>query len=301
MNDLAISAVFDASSQQRKKLLLIARKTLMKEQSKTRLWLRRISLGLLVIILVFVIALAGMFLWDTLFGDKTADVANVTYTDNNGNELLGYLTRPSAPGTYPAVLLIHEWWGLNEGITILADALAEEGYVVLAPDGYRGQVANTIPRALWLRLTTPTEQVEGDMDASLSHLLSLEGVDADRVASMGFCFGGGHSLQLGLRQSENLALTILYYGAVVTDPDLLRPLTDGQPVLGIFAEEDNTIFPEEVMEFEAALNSLDIENEITIYPDVGHAFLNEDNFDQPGTAGDAWQQALVLLERNLGS
>jgi carboxymethylenebutenolidase len=104
---------------------------------------------------------------------------------------------------------------------------------------------------------------------------------------------------LGLRQSENLALTILYYGAVVTEPELLRPLTDGQPVLGIFAEEDNTIFPEEVLEFEAALNSLDIENEITIYPGVGHAFLNEENFDQPGPAGDAWQQALAFLEENL--
>ena len=273
----------------------------MQQKSRLRTWLKRIILGLLAIILAFVILLGGIFLWDSLFGDKTADFTNVTYTDNSGNELLGYLAAPSEPGPHPAVLLIHEWWGLNEGITILADALADEGYVVFAPDGYRGQLAGTIPRALWLRLTTPTAQVEGDMDAALAHLLSLEGVDGDRVASMGFCFGGGHSLQLGLRQSENLALTILYYGAVVTDPDLLRPLTDDQPVLGIFAEEDNTIFPEEVLEFEAALNSLDIENEITIYPGVGHAFVNEDNYDQPGAAGDAWQQALTFLERNFGS
>ena len=79
----------------------------------------------------------------------------------------------------------------------------------------------------------------------------------------------------------------------------MRPLTEAQPVLGIFAEEDTTIFPEEVLEFEAALNSLDIENEITIYPDVGHAFLNEENYDQPGAAGDAWQQTLVFLQDNL--
>jgi carboxymethylenebutenolidase len=91
----------------------------------------------------------------------------------------------------------------------------------------------------------------------------------------------------------------MYYGAVVTEPDLLRPLTEAQPVLGIFAEEDNTIFPAEVLEFEAALNSLDIENEITIYPGVGHAFLNEENYNQPGPAREAWQQTLAFLEKNL--
>lgn len=262
-------------------------------------WLKRVGLGILSLLLLIILVFAGIIIYDSIVGTDTADFANIEYTDATDQKLVGYLATPEGTGPHPAILLIHEWWGLNEGITILADALAEEGYMVLAPDGYRGQVATTIPRALWLRLTTPTEQVEGDMDTSLSHLLNLDGVDAERVASMGFCFGGGHSLQLGLRQSENLALTIIYYGAVVTDPDLLRPLTDGQPVLGIFAEEDNTIFPEEVIEFEAALNSLDIANAITIYPGVGHAFVNENNYNQPGPAGDAWAQTLLFLEENL--
>ena len=234
-----------------------------------------------------------------MFSINTADFANVEYKDASGQELLGYLAVPEGQGPHPAILLIHEWWGLNEGMTVLADALAEEGYVVFAPDAYRGNVTAAFPRALWLRLTTPGEQVEADMDSALAYLRGLDNIDSEHVASMGFCFGGGHSLQLGLRQSENLALTIIYYGAVVTDPDLLAPLTDGQPILGIFAEEDNTIFPEEVIEFEAALNSLDIENEITIYPDVGHAFVNEDNYNQPGPAGDAWTQTLMFLEANL--
>jgi carboxymethylenebutenolidase len=262
-------------------------------------WLKRILIALAALLLLLVVVFAGVVIWDSLFGSETADFTNTTYVDSDGRELLGYLAEPEGPGPYPAVLLIHEWWGLNEGITILADALAEEGYVVFAPDGYRGNVTAAVPRALWLRLTTPTEQVETDIDSGLAYLRGLDNVDSDRVASMGFCFGGGHSLQLGLRQSENLALTILYYGAVVTDPDLLRPLTDGQPVLGIFAEEDNTVFPEEILEFEAALNSLNIENEITIYPGVGHAFVTEENYDQPGPAGDAWQQALAFLEDNL--
>jgi carboxymethylenebutenolidase len=84
----------------------------------------------------------------------------------------------------------------------------------------------------------------------------------------------------------------------VTDLNLLEPLMDSRGVLGVFGEEDQQIFVADVLEFEAALNSLDIPNEITVYPGVGHAFINEDNFDQPGTAGDAWQQALDFLAQN---
>ncbi len=206
---------------------------------------------------------------------------------------------PPEPGPHPAVLLIHEWWGLNEGITILADALAGEGYVVLAPDVYRNHVTALFTRAIWLRITIPTGQVKADVDSALDHLLILDAVDNNRVASMGFCFGGGQSLQLGLRQSEKLSATIMYYGQVVTGLDELRPLKKAEPVLGIFAAEDQQILEEDVLEFEAALNSLDIENEITIYPDVGHAFVNEDNYNKPGPAMDAWQQTLAFLETNL--
>ena len=74
---------------------------------------------------------------------------------------------------------------------------------------------------------------------------------------------------------------------------------DSQGVLGVFAEEDQQIFVGDVVEFESALNTLDIPNEITIYPGVGHAFINEDNFDQPGAAGDAWQQGVDFLAQNL--
>ncbi len=263
-------------------------------------WVKRIFLGLLALVGMLVLIFAGIVIFDSLFGTDSSEYANVTFTDDTGNELHGYLAQPEGEGPFPAVLLIHEWWGFNEGMTILADALAEEGYVVLAADAYRGNVTTQVPRALWLRLTTPETKVFNDIDAALFYLLDLPNVDKDQVASMGFCFGGGHSLQLGMRESENLALTILYYGSVVTDPDLLRPLTDGQPVLGIFGEEDATIPVANVIEFEAALNSLDIPNQITIYEDVGHAFLNEDNYNQPGAAGNAWQETLTFLAENFG-
>jgi carboxymethylenebutenolidase len=261
-------------------------------------WIRRILLGLLALVGLFILLIGGIFVFDRLFGPETSDFTNTTYTDASGQELLGYLAEPEGPGPHPAVLLIHEWWGLNEGITILADALAEEGYLVFAPDAYRGRVSNQIPGALYLRLSTPEEQVKADLDAALDHMLSLPNVDSSRVATMGFCFGGGHSLMLGLRSTENIPLTIIYYGDVITDANLLEPLMDSQGVLGVFAEEDQQIFVEDVLEFESALNTLDIPNEITIYPDVGHAFITEENFDEPGTAGEAWQQAVDFLNAN---
>jgi carboxymethylenebutenolidase len=262
-------------------------------------WLKRILGGVAGLILLILILFAGVIVFDAAFGPETAEFTNISYSGEDGSELIGYLAQPDGSGPHPAVLLIHEWWGLNEGITILADALAAEGYVVLAPDAYRGRVTAQFPRALWLRLTTPEEQVFADVDAALAYLMRMEDVDTSRLASMGFCFGGGHSLQLGMRQSENLALTIIYYGAVVTDPDLLRPLTDGQPVLGVFGDEDQSIPVADVLEFEAALNTLAIPNEITIYEGVGHAFLTEENYDQPGAAMDAWQQTLRFLAENL--
>ncbi len=261
-------------------------------------WLKRILGGLLGLLALIVLLFVGIILFDAAFGPETAEFTNTTYSGSNGQELIGYLAQPEGAGPHPAVLLIHEWWGLNEGMTILANALAAEGYVVLAPDAYRGRVTAQFPRALWLRLTTPEEQVFADVDAALAYLMSLDNVDTTRLASMGFCFGGGHSLQLGMRQSENLALTIIYYGAVVTDEELLRPLTDGQPVLGVFGEEDQSIAVADVLEFETALNTLAIPNEITIYEGVGHAFLTEENYNQPGAAMDAWQQTLRFLAEN---
>lgn len=264
-------------------------------------WIGRILLGLLALILVLVVVVAGFIYYDSVTAATPDELTNTSFVGPDGTTMNGYLATPDEPGSHPAILLIHEWWGLNHGMTVLADALAAEGYVVLAPDVYQNRLTTSVPRALWMRLTTSDELVFGYVDSALSHLLAMDNVDTSRVASMGFCFGGGHSLQLGMRQSENLALTIIYYGAVVTNPDLLRPLTDGQAVLGVFGGDDATIPNEEVLEFEAALNSLDIENQITIYDGQPHAFLSEDNYDQPGAAGDAWQQTLAFLAANFGS
>lgn len=263
------------------------------------LWIKRIVLVVVGLVGLLILILAGFILFDAATGTSSTELTNVTYQGFDGETLHGYLAVPEGPGPHPAILLIHEWWGLNEGITVLADALAREGYVVLAADAYRGNLTEQVPRALWLRVTTPPQQIFDDVDAALDHLLTLDSVNAEAVASMGFCFGGGQSLQLGMRQSEKLSATIMYYGAVVTELEILQASIPAGPVLGIFAEEDQQILPADVLEFEANLNTLAIENEITIYAGVGHGFLNEDNYNEPGTPMDAWQQTLRFLQETL--
>ena len=260
-------------------------------------WLKRIGLGLLALLLGLVLVVAGLIAYDTVFGRDVTAVTNITYPGPDGQTLHGYLAQPVTPGPHPGVLLIHEWWGLNEEITALADELAREGYVVLAPDSYRGRTTSLIPRAIWLVTTTPQPQIAADTDSALAHLRQLDAVDAARVGSVGFCFGGRQSLWLGLRQPDLLAATVLFYGGPETEVEALRPLS--QPVLGIFGREDSSIPIANVEAFERSLQQLGHPHTVTIYDDAGHAFLNSENVHTPGPARDAWRQMLAFLNDHL--
>lgn len=260
-------------------------------------WLKRIGLGLLALLLGLVLVIVGLIVYDTVFGHDVTAVTNVTYPGPDSQTLHGYLAQPDTPGPHPGVLLIHEWWGLNKEITILADELASEGYVVLAPDSYRGQTTSLIPRAIWLVTTTPQPQIAADIDSALTYLRQLDTVDPDRVGSVGFCFGGRQSLWLGLRQPDLLAATVLFYGGPETEVETLRPLS--QPVLGIFGRDDSSIPLANVEAFEHALQQLGVPHTVTIYDDVGHAFLNHENIHTAGPARDAWQQMLAFLTDHL--
>lgn len=210
----------------------------------------------------------------------------------------GYLVRPGQEGPFPAVVMIHEWWGLNENIQEMARNLAVEGYVVLAVDLYNGTVASTPQEA-----GQYSSQIRGNVSEAVEHMKSAASflrendfVLENAIASIGWCFGGGMSLQLSL--NENLAATVIYYGNLETDAERLSTIQ--WPVLGIFADQDTVIPLDSVHQFEAALNQLGVENEIYVYEGVGHAFANPSN---PGhdaeKTEDAWQKTIAFLERNL--
>ena len=202
--------------------------------------------------------------------------------------------------TFPAVVMIHEWWGLNENIKNMAESLAKEGYVVLAVDLYNGQVANTTESAQNLVSKVrenPSESIN-NLQHAVRYLASLENVNSSKIASLGWCFGGGQSLQLALNTEPGypLAATIIYYGNLVSDQESLSKIK--WPVLGIFGDRDKSIPVDSVKQFEDALNTNGITNEIYIYKGVGHAFANPsgDNY-APQETQDAWQKTVSFLEK----
>jgi carboxymethylenebutenolidase len=141
------------------------------------------------------------------------------------------------------------------------------------------------------------EEAVANMQGAVNYLGSLENVNSSRIASLGWCFGGGQSLQLALNSEEHpLAATVIYYGNLVNDTESLSKIK--WPVLGIFGDQDQSIPVDSVMQFEQALNEIGITNEIYIYPGVGHAFANPsgDNYAPKETA-DAWKKTLVFLEK----
>ena len=229
--------------------------------------------------------------------------SSVIYYDNT----TGYLVYPELANNtqqqepMPAVIMIHEWLGLNEHIKNQADLLAKEGYVVLAVDLYRGEVATDSNRAMELASSVRNNSTSAidNLQSAVNYVKSLEMVDGSRIASLGWCFGGDWSLQLALNSSENpLAATIIYYGRPVTDTASLSSIS--WPILGIFGDQDQAITVESVKQFASALNASGITNDIYLYEGVGHAFANPslDNYAPKETA-DAWQKTIGFLRTYL--
>jgi carboxymethylenebutenolidase len=229
--------------------------------------------------------------------------SSVNYYENNNST--GYLVYPELANNtqqqLPAVIMIHEWWGLNEDIKNQADILAREGYVVLAVDLYQGEVATTSDRSRELASSVrnnPTSAID-NLQSAVNYVKSLQIVDGNRIASLGWCFGGDWSLQLAVNSSEDpLAATIVYYGRPITDTSSLSSIS--WPLLGIFGDQDQAIPVESVKQFAAALNATGVTNDIYLYEGVGHAFANPsgDNYAPKETA-DSWQKTIGFLEKYL--
>jgi len=219
----------------------------------------------------------------------------ITTDTINYNNSTGFLARPAESGEFPGVILIHEWWGLNDNIKDMARNLASHGYAVFAADLYAGQVATTPDGARKLLTTFDAEKGISNIQ-DVAELLRTK-YEIGRLATIGWCFGGAQSLNYAL-SGNDLDATIIYYGQLVTDQDSLSLIH--WPVLGIFGGQDQSIPVENVNEFESILNDLGVENEIHIFPDVGHAFANPSGANYaPEETKEAWQNTLLFLEKHL--
>jgi carboxymethylenebutenolidase len=221
---------------------------------------------------------------------------NVSY--KSGDETVqGILYTPAGKGPFPAIIVIHEWWGLSDWVKEQASKLSDQGYVALAVDLYRGKVATTAEVAHELMNGLPEDRAKRDLHAAFDYLASQPNVKKDRIGSIGWCMGGGLSLDVALQQ-PTLRAVVINYGRLVTDPQSLKQINAS--VLGLFGAHDQGITPS-VPKFESSLKELGKNVDIKIYPDAGHGFENPVNKDgyRADDAADAWKRTVKFFAATL--
>jgi carboxymethylenebutenolidase len=228
-----------------------------------------------------------------------APVKSQSVTFPSGSETIaGYLAAPDAPGKYPALVVIHEDWGLTNWVKEQTRKLAGQGYVALAVDLYRGQVVYDPQLAYELTVSTPPDRALRDLEAALDFLAARLDVNKEKLGSIGWSMGGKWSLLLAVNEPR-LAACVVNYGSIPTDPAAIQKIR--APVLGIFGADDRTISASDVGDFETAMNSAHKSIDVKVYPNAGHAFENSDYKlgYRESAAEDAWQRTLAFLDQHL--
>ena len=224
---------------------------------------------------------------------------NKTVSYKSGFETVqGIVYTPAGKGPFPGLIVIHEWWGLNDWVKEQASKLSDQGYIVLAIDLYRGKVATTPDEAHQIMRGVPEDRAKRDLHAAFEFLVSQSNAKKDRIGAIGWCMGGGYSLDVAL-QEPTLAADVINYGHLATDAEALKKIN--APILGLFGAQDKGIPPEDVRKFGETLDHMGKKIEIKIYDDAGHAFENPNNKDgyRPADAADAWQRTVAFLAANL--
>ncbi len=219
---------------------------------------------------------------------------NVTFASNGGHAH-GYLASP-ASGSGPGVIVIQEWWGLDDHIAGIADRLAAEGFVALAPDLYGGRVTHDSDEAGQFMSELPVEQAARDLGGAVDYLLASDAVTSATVGAVGFCMGGGFVLQLAAQQGERVSAAVPFYGVGQGIPDTYTGVRAA--IQGHYGRDDQ-FYPVEQAQAQEKQISTESPAEVTFfYYPAGHAFHNDQDrlgtFDQE-SADTAWQRAVGFL------
>jgi carboxymethylenebutenolidase len=248
--------------------------------------------------------LAAVLLLSLTAAPAWAEVKTMDITLKSGEEeIKAFLAEPEGKGPFPGIVVIQEWWGLNDWIKENAKRLAAQGYVALAPDLYRGKVTDDPIVARQLLTGLPRDRAIRDLKATADALATRDNVRKDRLGCIGWCMGGGYALQLALHDPE-IRACVMCYGPVVTDSESLQPLH--ATILGIYGEQDKGIPAKNVRAFEDALKKDGKKVAGIHFYEAGHGFMRPMN--GPGkknpeyresAAQDAWQQIDRFFARTL--
>lgn len=213
----------------------------------------------------------------------------------NGGRTAGYLAAP-ASGKGPGVLVIQEWWGLVDHIKKVCDRFAAQGFTALAPDMYHGQTADEPDGAGKLFMALNIGQAEKDLRGAVDHLAQQS--STGKIGAVGFCMGGQLALFAGT-VNPKVGAVVNFYGI---HPNVRPDYSKLQgPVLGLFAEKDGFVTPQAARDVDAAIKQAGKSSEIHIYPNVDHAFFNDERADvyNKAAAEDAWRRTLTFFRKNL--
>jgi carboxymethylenebutenolidase len=234
-----------------------------------------------------------------LFASPCFAAAGKSVSYKSGDETVqAALYTPSGKGPFPALIVIHEYWGLNDWVKEQGSKLGDQGYEALAIDLYRGKVATTPDMAHELMRGVPEDRAKRDLHAAFEFLQSQPNIKKNRIGAIGWCMGGGYALDVALDE-PTLAADVIHYGHLATDPEAIKKIN--APILGLFGGQDRGITPDDVHKFEAVMKQQGKKIEIKIYDDAGHAFENPNNKDgyRAADAADAWQRTIRFLGQYL--
>lgn len=241
------------------------------------------------------------------------NASTVAYaTTDAGDAITGYIAEPESPDSVleargmdpananlPGLIVLHEWWGLNDNIRTATRRLAGEGYRALAVDLYGGSTADTPEGARELMQMAMKDQPQLLANLRAADTFLREEAGAPRVGVMGWCFGGGMALNAALDQPQSLDALVMYYGRI-RDAAQTELAALQMPVMGHFGAEDESIPLENVRAFERTLEDLGKTAQIYTYRDAGHAFANPSGQSyNPEAAAQAWDRTTRFLRQHL--
>lgn len=208
--------------------------------------------------------------------------------ESGTRKVLIYLSRPTIPDKRPVIIVLHEWWGLNDHIRAIADRYANIGYVAAAPDLYAGRVAKDRTEAASMAQSVTPELSTQILKSVLDYILIREFTNQFKIGLHGFCFGGSHALNF-LCESKKIAAGVIFYASVLPPKEKLANLNS--PLLIVYGDKDQAVKPEQARELETTLKELKKNIRLEMYEGAGHAFANEtgQNYNEEA-AKKAWQE-----------
>jgi carboxymethylenebutenolidase len=213
---------------------------------------------------------------------------------SNGHSASGYLAKPEKAG--PGLIVIQEWWGLNDNIKAIADRFAQAGFVALAPDLYHGEVASAPDEAKRLAMGLQLEQAAKDMSGAVNFVQAQASTKS--VGVVGFCMGGGLALALAAQRPDAIKAAAPFYG-LPRDPNLKWSGMTAK-IQGHYGELDKGIAIENVRSLEAQLKELGKDVEIFVYEGANHAFFNDTSKAYHAEAATlAWERTVEFLQETL--